>query len=104
MNLQQEFTRINPKYEEYFRLKHLWGWFFFLGFVLLGVGLLAIAAAFSATLATVLVFGILLGSGGAVELVNAFLARTWKGFALHLLAGVLYLVVGGLMIDRKSVV
>jgi uncharacterized membrane protein HdeD (DUF308 family) len=80
------------------RVKHLWAWFFFLGAALVCVGLLAIAAAFTATLATVLVFGILLLSGGAVQLVNAFLARTWRGFALHLLAGVLYFVVGGLMV------
>jgi uncharacterized membrane protein HdeD (DUF308 family) len=98
MNLQQELTQINPRYEEYFRLKHLWSWFFFLGFALMGVGILAMAAALVTTLATVLVFGIVLSSGGGVQLVNAFLARTWKGFVLHLLAGVLYLVVGGLMI------
>jgi uncharacterized membrane protein HdeD (DUF308 family) len=98
MSLQQELTHINPKYEAYLRLKHLWAWFFYLGFALVGVGVLAIAAAFIATLATVLVFGILLLSGGLVQVVNAVLARTWKGFALHLLAGVLYLVVGGLMV------
>jgi len=100
MNLQQELTQISPKYEEYFRLKKLGSWFLFLGCALVGLGILAIAAAFSATLATVLVFGVLLLSGGVVQLVNAFLARTWKGFALHLLAGVLYLVVGGLMIEN----
>jgi uncharacterized membrane protein HdeD (DUF308 family) len=103
MNPQQELLqKINPKSEEYLRVKHLWAWFFYLGCALMGVGFLAIAAAFIATLATVLVFGILLMSGGAVQLVNAFLARTWKGFALHLLAGVLYLVVGGLMVVNPA--
>jgi uncharacterized membrane protein HdeD (DUF308 family) len=104
MNPQQELAWVNPKYEEFFRLKHLWSWFFFLGFALMGVGALAIAAALITTLATVFVFGILLLSGGAVQLVNALLARTWKGFALHLLAGVFYLVVGGLMVtDPRGV-
>jgi uncharacterized membrane protein HdeD (DUF308 family) len=98
MNPQPELVQISLKSEEYLRVKHLWAWFFFLGGALVCVGGLAIAAAFSATLATVLVFGILLLGGGAVQLVNAILARTWKGFALHLLAGVLYLVVGGLMV------
>ena len=42
-----------------------------------------------ATLTTVLVFGILLLAGGVVQIVNAFLARNWGGFFLHLLAGLL---------------
>src|SRR5262249_59506570 len=38
--------------------------------------------------------------GGVVQIVNAFRGRSWGGFFLHLLAGVLHLVVGLLMIER----
>jgi uncharacterized membrane protein HdeD (DUF308 family) len=64
------------------------------------VGALAIAAAFITTLTSVAVFGILLLGGGVIQLGNAFLARTWKGFFIHLFAGLLYLVVGGLMVEH----
>jgi uncharacterized membrane protein HdeD (DUF308 family) len=100
MNLQEELNQINPRYEEYLRLRKLWVCFVSLGIVLMVVGALAIGAAFITTLTSVVVFGILLLSGGVVQLVNAFLARTWKGFFIHLLAGLLYLVVGGLMVEH----
>src|SRR5262249_29615329 len=48
----------------------------------------------------VVVFGIFLFCGGLVQIVNAVVARTWKGFVLHLFAGLLYLVVGGLMVEH----
>jgi uncharacterized membrane protein HdeD (DUF308 family) len=100
MNLHEELNQINPRYEEYLRLRKLWVCFVSLGIVLMVVGALAIGAAFITTLTSVVVFGILLLSGGVVQLVNAFLARTWKGFFIHLLAGLLYLVVGGLMVEH----
>jgi uncharacterized membrane protein HdeD (DUF308 family) len=100
MNLQQEFNQMNPKFEEYLRLRKLWIWFVILGILLMAVGAVAIGAAFITTLASVVVFGILLLSGGVVQLVNAILARTWKGFFLHLFAGLLYIVVGGLMVEH----
>jgi uncharacterized membrane protein HdeD (DUF308 family) len=46
------------------------------------------------------VFGWLLVGGGVVEIVNAFVAGTWRGTFHHLLSGILHLVVGGVMIDR----
>jgi hypothetical protein len=62
---------------------------------------LAIAVAFITTLASVVLYRILLLNlgGGVVPLINAFLARSWKGFVLHFFAGLLYLVVGGLMVE-----
>ena len=44
--------------------------------------------------------GFLLMIGGAVEIVDAFLGRGWRGFWLHLLTGILYLVLGFLMVQR----
>ena len=75
-------------------------WLLVLGALLIVVGLVAIGASFIATLATVVVLGFLLMIGGAVEIVDSFLGRGWRGFWLHLLTGILYLVLGFLMVQR----
>jgi uncharacterized membrane protein HdeD (DUF308 family) len=71
-----------------------------LGVLLIVVGLVAISASFIATLATVVILAILLMIGGIVEIVDAFLGRGWRGFWLHLLFGILYLVMGFIMVQR----
>jgi uncharacterized membrane protein HdeD (DUF308 family) len=102
MSLQQDRSQINPRYEERLRLSKSWVWFLILGIVLMAAGALAIAAAIITTLTSIVLFGILLITGGVVQLVNTFLARTWKGFALHLFAGLLYLVIGALMVEHPA--
>jgi uncharacterized membrane protein HdeD (DUF308 family) len=75
-------------------------WLLVLGVLLIVVGLVAISSSFFATLATVVILGVLLMIGGAVEVVDAFLGRGWRGFWLHLLTGIVYLVLGFLMVQR----
>jgi uncharacterized membrane protein HdeD (DUF308 family) len=70
-----------------------------LGLVSIIVGLLAISFAFIATLAKVVVFGVLLLIAGITEVVHAFMVRNFRGFALHLLAAALYLLVGLFMLE-----
>jgi uncharacterized membrane protein HdeD (DUF308 family) len=70
------------------------------GILLIVVGLMAMSAAFIATLATVMVFGILSLVGGGMEIANAFWARRWRGFWLHLLGGILYMVLGFFLIQQ----
>jgi uncharacterized membrane protein HdeD (DUF308 family) len=67
------------------------------------VGVVALCSTFITTLASILVFGILLMAGGVVQIVNAFLGRSWRGFFLHLLAGILQLIVGELLIEHPVV-
>jgi len=81
-------------------LRKRWFWLLLLGIVLILVGLAAISSSFIATLATVIALGTFLLIGGGVEIINAFWARRWRGFWMHLLAGILYLVLGLLFIDR----
>jgi uncharacterized membrane protein HdeD (DUF308 family) len=100
MSLQHQADQLNPRYEECLRLQKCWVWFIALGVILMVVGFIALGAAFLTTLTSVLVFGILLLAGGVVQIVNAFLARSWRGFFLHLLAGILHLIIGGLMVER----
>ena len=64
------------------------------------LGLVAISSSFIATLATVVVFGILLLLGALFQVITALWGRSWRGFFLHLLGGVLYLIVGVFMIDH----
>jgi uncharacterized membrane protein HdeD (DUF308 family) len=62
------------------------------------LGIVAIGSSF--TFATVLVFGILLLLGAIFEVVTAFWGRNWRGFFLHLLTGVLYLIAGIFLINN----
>jgi len=100
MNPQQERGQLNPHFEECLRMNHCWLWFVVLGVVITVLGVIAVGATFLATITTVLLFGILLLMGGVVQIVNAFLGRTWKAFFLHALIGVLHVIVGALMIEH----
>jgi uncharacterized membrane protein HdeD (DUF308 family) len=85
---------------EWESLRKNWFWLLILGISLIVVGLVAMSASFIATLATVVMLGILLLIGGGVEIVNAFWARCWRGFWMHLLAGILYAVLGFLLVEH----
>lgn len=100
MNLQLERDTLKPQHEECLSLHHYRVWFLVLGITVMAAGAAAIASAFAATLTTVLVFGALLIAGGAVQLVNAFLARSWRGFFVYALVGVMHLLVGGIMVEK----
>jgi uncharacterized membrane protein HdeD (DUF308 family) len=67
------------------------------------VGFVALSSAVVSTLASVLVFGILLMVGGVVQIVNAFMARSWKGFFGHLFVGLLHFVVGEILFEHPQV-
>ena len=100
MPVHPENNSIHPKFDDSLRLQDYWGWFLALGTAIMVLGFLAIGAAFIATFTTILVFGVLLMGGGVVQLVNACMGRSWRAFFLHLLSGILYLIVGGLMIEH----
>jgi uncharacterized membrane protein HdeD (DUF308 family) len=84
-------------------LRRSWGWLLVLGISLIVLGTVALGATVIATLASVLVFGVLLVIGGAVELVHAFRVRSWSGGFLHLIAGLLSLVAGFLLVSKPLV-
>jgi uncharacterized membrane protein HdeD (DUF308 family) len=80
-------------------LRRIWVGLVVMGILLIIVGTVAISSAFIATLATVMFFGVLLLIGAFFQVATAFWARRWRGFFLHLLAGVLYLIVGVFMLE-----
>ena len=79
-----------------------WGWFLALGILLLVLGALVINAAVSATLFSMVFFGVLLLGGGIIQIVQAFLARQWGGLFLSLLLGILYFVTGALCVAHPA--
>ncbi len=81
-------------------LRKNWWLMLLCGIALLAIGSFAIVYSIAATLTTMMVFGVLLAVGGGVHIASAFMARHWRGFFLHLLAGVLYLITGTLIIER----
>jgi uncharacterized membrane protein HdeD (DUF308 family) len=70
------------------------GWFIFLGLLLIVAGALAIAFPILGTLAVELWTAIAFAVAGVAQTVHAFAARSWGGFALGLLIGLLYLATG----------
>jgi uncharacterized membrane protein HdeD (DUF308 family) len=79
-------------------LRGNWLWFVLLGVALMVLGFVAMGSAVAVSLATAIVFGVLLLVGGVAETVGAFWSRGWSGFFLHLLSGVLSVVVGALFL------
>jgi uncharacterized membrane protein HdeD (DUF308 family) len=81
-------------YDERASLRRHWWLFVALGLVSVVVGLLAIGAPHIATSKFVVVIGALLLIAGITEVIHAVMVRNLRGFAMHLLAAALYLIVG----------
>jgi len=84
-------------------LHRRWGLFLALGIILIILGGLGILASGLVTLASVVFFGWLLIFGGAGTAIHAFWANRWSGFFLQLLSGVLYLIVGWILVARPGI-
>ena len=63
-------------------LRTKWGWIVALGVVYVIVGLVALGSVVTATVASVLVVGIMMVVAGIAEVISAFQVRTWGTFAL----------------------
>ncbi len=77
-------------------LRSKWGWFVALGIVMLIVGVIALGNLLAATVASVYLVGIMMLIAGGAEIAHAFGVKTWGGFFLWLLGGLLY-AVGGII-------
>jgi uncharacterized membrane protein HdeD (DUF308 family) len=84
---------------EHEHLQKAWWKLLLLGAVSVVLGFLAISATFVATMATVTVLGFLILFAGITEVIHAVMVRNWRGFALHLLAAAMYLIVGLFMLE-----
>jgi uncharacterized membrane protein HdeD (DUF308 family) len=75
-------------------LRVKWGWIVTLGVVYLVTGLIALGSVIMATVASVLVVGVMMIVAGVAEVINAFQVKGWGKFLLWLLLGALYIVAG----------
>ena len=74
------------------------GWVIFAGISLLVLGFAAVIYDVTATIASVVLFGWLLLLAGFMQIVHAFQVRTWSGFFLYLLDGIIRATVGTLLV------
>ncbi len=88
--------------EQLAALSEVWLLLLGMGVLLMIVGAAAIGSSYIATLATILIFGVHLLVGGILQLIACFCGRGWRGFILHLLSGILYIVAGLLLIDHPG--
>lgn len=79
-----------------------WGWFVGLGILLVVLGMMALGSSVVMTLATMVFVGWLMIGGGVVQAVHAFTCKGWSGFFIDLLSGILYTVVGFMIIANPG--
>jgi uncharacterized membrane protein HdeD (DUF308 family) len=75
-----------------------WGWFLALGIVQILLGTIALGESFLMTIFSVVMLGWLLIIGGVSSIFHAFMEREWGGFVIDLLTGLLYGIVGLMVI------
>jgi uncharacterized membrane protein HdeD (DUF308 family) len=80
-----------------------WGWFLAFGMALLLLGIAAVVRSITATVATMLFFGWLLIIASAIEIVQAVMVGHWVGFFHHLLAAILFGVIGVVLTARPLI-
>jgi uncharacterized membrane protein HdeD (DUF308 family) len=89
----------NPYTAELQSLRRNWGWYLVLGIALVIIGVLALGQPYLTALAGNTVFAVMLLIAAGVEIASAIFGGRWRGFFFHLLAGLLYLVVGIFMLE-----
>jgi uncharacterized membrane protein HdeD (DUF308 family) len=84
-------------------LHQQWWCFLLLGVSLVVLGTFCIADPLMGSLASVLFLGFVILAGGITQVVSSFWAGKWSGMLFHMLIGVLYCVVGYMIIDAPVV-
>lgn len=79
------------------------GSFLLIGIALIVFGTIALSSAFITTMATVMLFGVLMVAAGIAQIVHAFYTAEWKGFFGYAVLGILGAVVGWLMLTNPLV-
>jgi uncharacterized membrane protein HdeD (DUF308 family) len=69
-----------------------------LGFVFVIAGIYVLGNLVAASIITAWLLGFAVLIAGAAEIVHAFYAKSWGGFAFNLLIGLLYLFAGGVLV------
>ena len=80
-----------------------WGWFLAFGIGLVVLGIAAVVRSVTATIVSMLFFGWLLVLACGIEIAQAIVVGHWAGFFHHLLAAILFGVVGVLIVSRPLI-
>lgn len=80
-----------------------WGLYVALGVLLLLLGMAAVWYDVFTTVLTVTTLGMLLLVGGVIVLLHAGSSRKWSGFALNFLLGLLYIMLGILLLRNPGI-
>jgi uncharacterized membrane protein HdeD (DUF308 family) len=85
-------------------LRQHWVWFLVLGIALVVLGSIAIGWSCLATItiAATWLFGFVLLGGGIGEIIHSFTVGRWSGTLVHVLIGLLYCVVGFMMVSDPA--
>ena len=81
-------------------LQQHWWAFLILGIGLVLLGTIALSCTPFVSVVTVALFGIIMLVGGIAQVVSAFWAGKWSGFMLQILLGILYVIVGYILMDK----
>jgi len=84
-------------------LRNQWWCFLMLGIALIVMGSICIAEPLVPSLASIVFLGFLLMAAGITQIVSAFWAGKWSGMLIHMLIGVLYVVVGYMIVDAPVI-
>ncbi|WP_027550389.1 HdeD family acid-resistance protein [Bradyrhizobium sp. Cp5.3] len=77
-----------------------WGWIVALGVVYLIAGFIALGSVVMATVASVLIVGVMMIVAGVTEVIGAFQMKSWGKFLIWALLGVLYVIAGFLTFEN----
>ena len=81
--------------------QHWWA-FLILGIGWILLGTIALGCTPFVSYVTVAMFGIVMVIGGIAQVVSAFWAGKWSGFLLQILLGILYVIVGFIVMDKPD--
>jgi uncharacterized membrane protein HdeD (DUF308 family) len=101
--MSSAFTPADSGTHELHPLRKQWWCFLLLGIALVVLGSLCIIDPFVPTLASVVFLGFILMAAGITQIVSAFWAGKWSGMLIHILIGVIYTVVGFMVVDAPLV-
>jgi uncharacterized membrane protein HdeD (DUF308 family) len=77
-----------------------WGWFLALGIGQIILGTIAVGESRLMTVFSVSILGWLLIIGGVMSVFHSFMERGWGGFIVDLLTGLLYAIVGFMLVSN----
>ena len=84
------------------QVRKSWGWFLFVGILLILLGVVCVGKAQTATTFSILALGWVLAISGGAWLVCSFYAFSWHGFLLYLLNAIIRGVTGYLLIRHPD--